>query len=140
MQHNKKSKASNCCKQNCNRKATSYFTTQTTTSEYRHIAAEERLFLFHMIKHKHSFESMNCTSLVTKRLYEQKLTGGQTKCESVVVVNVLAPFAMQLILEKLKTFKYISLIMDTSDLRSLKVSACAGLIFYSKKGSSNQRD
>jgi hypothetical protein len=55
---------------------------------------------------------MNSTSLVIKRLYEQKFTGGQTKCES-VVVNVLAPFAMQQTLEELGTFKYMSVMMDT---------------------------
>lgn len=55
MLHNKKSKAFNCCKEKCCHKITSYFTIQTIISEYRHIAAEERLFSFHMIKHKHAF-------------------------------------------------------------------------------------
>lgn len=74
---------------------------------------------------------MNCTSLVTKTLYEQTFTGGQTKCES--VVNVLVPFAMQQILEELQTFRYIPFMMDTSYFRSLKVNAYAELIFFPRR-------
>jgi predicted Mrr-cat superfamily restriction endonuclease len=37
------------------RKVTSYFTKETITDESKHIAAEEGLFAFHTIKHRHSF-------------------------------------------------------------------------------------
>jgi hypothetical protein len=64
-----------------------------------------RTVLFHTIKHSHSFQSMDCTSSVIRRLHEGKFLCGQTKCES-IVVNVLAPFAMQKISEELESVMY----------------------------------
>jgi 2-oxoglutarate dehydrogenase complex dehydrogenase (E1) component-like enzyme len=84
------------------KKITSYFTKETITDERKHIAAEEGLFAFHTIKHNHSFRSMDCTSSVIRRLHEEKLSRGRTKCEP-MVVNVLAPFAMQQIFEELES-------------------------------------
>jgi hypothetical protein len=46
---------------------------------------------------------MDCTSSVIN-LHVQKCSCGRTKCEA-VVVNVLAPFAMQQILEELDAVK-----------------------------------
>jgi hypothetical protein len=89
----------------CSKKVTSYFTKETITDECKHIAAQEGLFAFHTIKHSHSFRSMDCTSSVISRLHEEKFTCGRTKCES-FAVNVLAPFAMQQILEELESVTY----------------------------------
>jgi hypothetical protein len=58
------------------------------------------------------------------------------KCEA-IVVNPLAPFAMQKILEELETVKYISVMVDTSNHKGLKLVPVASSIFYSKKGCSN---
>jgi hypothetical protein len=78
----------------------SCFTKETIIDECKHIAAEEGLFAFHTIKHNHSFGSTDYTSSVIRRLEEEKLSCCRTKCVS-VVVNVLAPFTMQQILEEL---------------------------------------
>jgi hypothetical protein len=88
----------------CSQKVTSYFTKETITNEDKHIAAEKGLFAFHTIKHNHSFRSMDCTSSVIRNLHVQKFSCGQMKSEA-VVVNVLAPFAMQQILEEMETVK-----------------------------------
>jgi hypothetical protein len=57
------------------------------------------------IKHNHSFRSMGCTSSVIRRLHEEKFSCGRRKCES-IVINVLAPFAMQQIFEELESITY----------------------------------
>jgi hypothetical protein len=88
----------------CSKKVTPYFTTETITDECKHTAAEEGLFVFHTIKHNHSFRSMDCTSPLI-RLQEEKFSCGRTNCES-TVVNALAPFAMQQIFEELKSVTY----------------------------------
>jgi hypothetical protein len=74
---------------------------------------------FHTIKHNHYFPSMDCTSSVIRNLHVQKFSCGRTKCEA-TVVNVLAPFAVQQILEEQETAKYISVMVDTSNHKSLK--------------------
>jgi hypothetical protein len=103
----------------CSKKVMSFFTEETITDECKHIAAEGGLFAFHTIKHNHSFRSMDCTSSVI-RSHKEKFSCGQTKCES-IVVNVLAPFAMQQILEELGSGKYLTVMVDTSNHRSLKL-------------------
>jgi hypothetical protein len=90
----------------CSQKITSYFTKETITDEDKPIPAEEGLFAFHTIKHNHSFRCVDCTSSVIRNLHAQKCSCDRTKCEA-IVVNVLAPFAMQQILEELETVKYI---------------------------------
>jgi hypothetical protein len=102
------------------KKVMSYFTKEIITDECKHIAAEEGLFVFYTIKHNHSFTSMDCTSSVIRRLHKEKLSRGRTRCES-IVVNVLAPFAMQQILEELESVKYLTVMVDTSDHKSLKL-------------------
>jgi hypothetical protein len=84
----------------CSKKVTSYFTKEIITDECKHIATEEGLFAFHTTKYSHSFRSMDCTSSVIRRLHEEKFSCSRTKCES-IVVNVLAPFAMEQIFEEL---------------------------------------
>jgi hypothetical protein len=62
------------------KKVTSYFTKETITDECKHIAATEGLFAIHTIKHNHSFQSMDGTSAVIRRMHEEKFSCGQTKC------------------------------------------------------------
>jgi hypothetical protein len=61
----------------------------------------------HTIKHNHSFWSMHYTCSVIRRLHEEKFSCGQTKCES-IVVNMLAPFTTQQILEELESVMYLT--------------------------------
>jgi hypothetical protein len=107
----------------CSQKVTSYFTKETITDEDKHIAAKGGLFAFHTIKDNHFFRFMDCTSSVIRNLHVQKFSCDQTKCEA-IVVNVLAPFAMQQILEELETVKYISVTVDTSNHKSLQLCLC----------------
>jgi hypothetical protein len=106
LQHIKKRKLAIAAEtKHCSKKVTSYFTKETITDECKHIAAEEGLFAFHTVKHNHSFLSMDCTPSVIKRLHEEKLSCGRTKCDF-IVVNVLATFAMQHIFEELESVTY----------------------------------
>jgi hypothetical protein len=106
LQHFKKRKHAIAAEtKSCTKKVTSYFTKETITDECKHTAAEEGPFAFHIIKHNHSFGSMDCTSSVIRRLHEEKFSCGLAKCES-IAVNVLAPFTMQQIFEDLESVTY----------------------------------
>jgi hypothetical protein len=105
LQHIKKRKHSIAAEtKSCSKKVTSYFPKQTITDECKHTAAKEGLIAFHTIKHNHSFRSMDCASSVI-RSHEEKFSCGRTKCES-IVVNFLAPFAMQQVFEDLESVTY----------------------------------
>jgi hypothetical protein len=106
LQHIKKRKHAIAAEtKSCSKKVTSYFTKETITDECKHTAAKEGLFAFHTTKHNHSFQSMDFTSSVIRRLQEEKFSCARTKCES-TAVNVLAPFAMQQICEELESVTY----------------------------------
>jgi hypothetical protein len=57
----------------------------------------------------------------------------ERKCES-VVVNVLAPFAMHHICEDLRHAKYLSVMVDTSNHKSLKLVPVLVRYFVPEKG------
>jgi hypothetical protein len=76
----------------CSQKVTSYFTKETITHEDKHTLQPKKDCLHST--HNHSFRSMDCTPSVIRNLHAQNLSCGRTKCQA-VVVNVLAPFAMQ---------------------------------------------
>jgi hypothetical protein len=75
LQHIKKRKRAIAAEtKSFSKKVTSYFTKETITDECKHIAAEEGLFAFHTIKHNHSFQSLDCTPSVIRRLHEEKFS------------------------------------------------------------------
>jgi hypothetical protein len=103
LHHTKKRKHATAAEtKSCSKK---YFSKEIITDERKHIAARGGLFAFRTIKHNHSLQPMDCTSSVMRRLHEEKYSCGRTKCES-IVVNVLAPFAMQQIIEELERLTY----------------------------------
>jgi uncharacterized Zn finger protein (UPF0148 family) len=100
LQHIKEKKHTTAAEtKSLSKKVTSCFTKVAITDERKHTAAEG-LFAFHTIKHNLSFRAMDCTSSVIRRLHEEKISCGRTKCES-IVVNVLALLAMQQTFEEL---------------------------------------
>jgi hypothetical protein len=72
-------------------------------------------------------------SQLIKNLHVQKISCGRTKCQA-VVVNVFAPSAMQQILKELETVKYISVMVHTSNHKSLKSVPVLIRYFIPRKG------
>jgi hypothetical protein len=111
----------------CSQKVTSYFTKETITDEDKHIATEEGLFAFHTIKHDHSSPSMDCTILSDKKsactkivMWSNVMWSNCCKC--------LGSFGHATNLEELETVRYISVVVDTSDHKSVLVRyiSCGG--------------
>jgi hypothetical protein len=72
LQHIKKRKHATAAEtKSCCKKVMSYFTKETITDKCKHTADEEGLFVFHTMKHNHSFRSMDCTFSVIRRLHEK---------------------------------------------------------------------
>ena len=90
-----------------------------STDESRRTAAQEGIFAFHVV-HNHSFRSMDCTSSLLKQIYNKKFTCARTKAES-IVLNVLAPFAMQQICKELENMNFATIMIDTSNHKNLKI-------------------
>lgn len=115
---------------------TSFFTRNERgqlSNESKRIASQEALFAFHAAKHNLSLRSMDCTSTIVRNLFEKKFTCGRTKCKS-ILVNVLAPFAMREIAIELKEVKYMSVMVDTSNHKDLKLVPVLVRYFIPDKG------
>jgi hypothetical protein len=88
------------------------------------LAAKEGTFPFHTVAHNQSFQSMDCTSIIIRKLFEPKIASALTK----VVVNVLARLSINQIREELEGDKFISVMIDSSNHKHTKLVPI--LIYY----------
>lgn len=101
-------------------KVNDYFGNEKMASADAKLAAAEGTLAYHTAYHNHSFRSMDCTSTIVKKMFDQKFTCARTKAES-IVVNVFAPFAMVQIVNELKNAKYVSVLVDGSNHKNIKL-------------------
>jgi hypothetical protein len=48
------------------------------------LAAQEATFAYHTIVHNHSFKSMDCTTTIVRKLFNDKFSCSQTKCRKII--------------------------------------------------------
>jgi hypothetical protein len=78
------------------------------------LGAQEVTFAYHIAVHNHSFRSMDCTTTIVGKLFNNKIACSQTKCRA-IITNVIAPFATKRIFRELKETRYISVLIDSSN-------------------------
>uniref|UniRef100_A0A8C6U2L6 HAT C-terminal dimerisation domain-containing protein n=1 Tax=Neogobius melanostomus TaxID=47308 RepID=A0A8C6U2L6_9GOBI len=83
-------------------------------------AAQEATFAYHLVRHSHSFRSMDCTAGLTRKFYDQRFTCARTKAEA-IVTNVIAPHAMELLQEDTADVTFVSVAADTSNRKAVKL-------------------
>jgi hypothetical protein len=93
---------------------------KTTGDKELDLAAKEGTFAFHSVAHNQSFQSMDCTSTIIRKLFEPKFTCAQTKVRA-NVVNVLAPLSINQIREEPEDAKFISIKTDSSNHKHTKL-------------------
>jgi len=76
---------------------------------------------------------MDGTSTLLKHIYGKKFSCARTKTES-IILNVFAPFAMQQIFNELKSAKFTTIMIDTSNHKNLKVVPILIRYFNPKTG------
>lgn len=63
---------------------------------------------------------MDCTSGLFHRMYDSKFTCGATKMQA-IIVNVLFPYAINLIKNKLDASNFLTVMIDSSNHKDLKI-------------------
>ena len=104
-------------------KMTNYFITAGSKCEDEITAAEGTL-AFHAVKHHHSFLSMDCTSVLLKKIFPdsnvaKKFSSGRTKTKK-VVTSVLAQYSIDAVLKFLK--KTISRILALQQMAAITMN------------------
>lgn len=98
-----------------------YFTPLMADDITLKLAAKEVTFVYHTISHSQSFNSITCTSTLIRKLFDQKkFTAARTKTRE-IAVNVIAPFAVQLTIDDLKKVNFVSILVDASNHKAIKL-------------------
>lgn len=100
-------------------KLTTFFKTSSDDKNLD-LAAKEATFAYHTAKHSLSFNSNSCSSKLIARFFEPKFSLGKTKCEA-IVLNVIAPLAHEELVDDLKKTNFISVSMDASNRKDIKL-------------------
>lgn len=111
----------------------SFFKLTDVTDVELQCAAKEATFAYHTVMHGLSFKTSDCTSKLIKKLFESKFSGARTKTEA-VIVNVISPFIFQNLLEGLKDANYISLTIDSSNRKEIKLTPVCVRYFNQREG------
>lgn len=87
--------------------------------------AAEATLAFHVVKHHQSYKSMDCTSSLLRQLFSdsevaRNLACARTKTEA-IINNVIAPYTIEILLEKLKDVVYLGLSTDASNHNADKI-------------------
>lgn len=102
------------------------------------LAAKELTFVYHTIFHSQSFNSMNRTSsLIRKLFYEKQFTAARTKSRD-IAVNVLAPFAVKITKIDLEKANFVSILVDASNHKYMKLFPVIVRYFSSTFGIQNK--
>ena len=97
------------------------------------LAAAEGVFAYHTVKHNHSFRSMDCTTKLVQKLFDQKFPSARTKTEA-IVSNVLAPLAIKEMKGPMEQAKFITVALDTSNRNAVKLASILVRYFLSSLG------
>ncbi|GBL74926.1 hypothetical protein AVEN_243752-1 [Araneus ventricosus] len=101
-------------------KLTSFFKTASSNDKNLDLAAKEATFAYHAANHSLSFNSNSCSSKLIPKFFEPKFSLGETKCEA-IVLNVIAPLAQEQLKEDLTKSNYVSVSMDASNGKDIKL-------------------
>ena len=107
-------------------KMTNYFVRVGSKCEDE-ITAEEGTLAFHAVKHHHSFLSMDCISVLLKKIFSdsnvaKKFSSSRTKTKK-VFTNVLARYSIDAVLKSFEEndIAYFGVATDGSNLNELKL-------------------
>lgn len=89
-------------------------------NEEAKLSAAGGTFAYHTVCHNHSYSSMDYTSKLIKRMFKTKFGCARTKTEA-IVNNILAPWCRNVLKEELENIYFISVSIDTSNHKSIKI-------------------
>lgn len=88
-------------------------------NEYE-LAAKEATLAYHTVNHNLSFNSNSCSSKLISKFFDPKFSLGKTKCEA-IILNVLAPLALEELNFDLSHANFVALSMDASNKNEVKL-------------------
>ncbi|KAF2888911.1 hypothetical protein ILUMI_17263 [Ignelater luminosus] len=112
---------------------TNYYRNDIYGTCERKLAISEALFAYHAVAHNHSFRSMDCTSKIIQKRFENKFSCARTKSEA-IIKRVLAPFAFDALTQELETSHFVSIFSDASNHKDIKLFPTLVRYFNTQNG------
>ena len=109
----------------------SYFVTHSDNTKSRKIAATEAVIAYHGVCHGQSFRANDCLS--KKTTVETKFSSARTKSHA-IICNVLAPHVVTEVIEDLHEAKSVTLSLDASDKKDIKLFPIVVRYFLPNRG------
>ncbi|XP_062538709.1 uncharacterized protein LOC134206983 [Armigeres subalbatus] len=109
------------------------FMVKQGSADFFKIAASEALFAYHCVRHSQSFRSNDCLSKLINKLYDPKFSSARTKSEA-IVTNVLSPFALQEVVEDLRKVNSVTISVDASNKKDIKLFPVVVRYFLPNRG------
>jgi transcription initiation factor IIE alpha subunit len=97
------------------------------------LAAQKATCVYYTALHNHSFKSMDFTTIIMRKLFNDKFTYSRTKCRA-IITNVIALFATKQILQELKEDRFISVLIDSSNHLDETLVPLIVRYFHTEKG------
>lgn len=110
-----------------------FFKNTTLGNNEVELAAAEGALAFHTVNHNQSFRSTDCTSKLIQKIFDPKLSCARTKSEA-IIVNVLAPHVLNELKGHLEKAKFVSIYIDASNHKALKLFPILVRYFDSVEG------
>lgn len=101
-------------------KLTTFFKSGSSDDKNLDLAAKEGTFAYHIANHCLSFNSSSCSAKLISKFFEPKFSLGKTKCEA-IILNVIAPLAQEELKEDLTKSNFVSVTMDASNRKEIKL-------------------
>ena len=89
-----------------------FFRSNVLKPKERELAASEGMWVYHTVRHNHTFRSMDCTGRLIQNLYDPKFSCARTKTEA-ILKRVLCPFATSELLTELRCIDYLTIIISS---------------------------
>jgi hypothetical protein len=110
-----------------------FFCGKTIGDKELNLAAKGGTFTFHAVAHNRSFQSIDCTSKIIRKLFEPNFTCAQTKVRA-TVVNVVAPLSINQMREELEDTKFDSVMVDSFNHKHNKLVPILVRYFVPQQG------
>ncbi|XP_053967833.1 uncharacterized protein LOC128869326 [Anastrepha ludens] len=110
-----------------------FFKKQNVANDDLQCIAKEMTFAYHCAKHHLSFNASDCCSKLIKKFYDKKFSAGKTKLEA-LLVGVIGPHIFSEVLKELEIAHFITILIDTSNRKDVKILPIMVRYFSFKSG------
>lgn len=111
------------------RKVSDFFSKKAFNKNQNNLGADEGVFTYHKYKHNHSIRSIDYTSRIIRKSFNNKFSCGKTKTAQ-IIKNVFYPYANEMLKNELSKCNFITVLTDASNHHSQKMVSLIMICYF----------